>query len=75
MWEHRNAALFQHQTNTVSRKQRAAILEDIKHELRVGTNSIRKKDAKTICFETDTVQTWPTTTMETWLTHVRKMRK
>ena len=75
MWEHRNSVLFQNQSNTVSRKRRTAIMKDVEHELHVGAKGIRKKDALTICFEADTVTKWPTTSIETWLVHVRKMRK
>ena len=72
MWDHCNAALYNARLNTLSRKQRDTIMEQVDFELQVGPNGMREKDASTICFDQDKVKKWDTQSLETWLKHVRK---
>ena len=75
MWDHRNAALFANTQCKISKKRWQALLEEVDHELQVGHKGIRKKDAKIICFDHETVKGWQSTSIETWLTHIRSTRQ
>ena len=74
MWNHRNAALFQNTQCKISKKRRAALIEDVDGETLVGSEGIRQKDAQT-CFEAEKIKCWQSTSIETWLKHVRKTRQ
>ena len=50
MWIHRNDELYQQQKSQTSTKAKEKIDEDIKTELMIGKEGLRKKDAKSVTF-------------------------
>ena len=75
LWEHCNASLFSNNQGNISQKRRAALLDEVERETMIGHAGLRKKDAETICIHKETVAGWKSSSIETWLKHVRKTRQ
>ena len=75
MWDHCKASLYGSTTDTLSKKQREAIVEQVEIEIRTGSKGLQSKDASTICFDKEKILHWDTHSLETWLKHVKMTRQ